>query len=700
MPITPLTMDDLVILNDTKTANSMDTMRSSLRVQTSLSETDLGRLRDEVESDFEKYTSTRKQHQNDGKPRKGLKVLFLSSDTGGGHRASAEALGRQFQLLFPGSTYELLDMVENDGGPPRSSIVTAYKHLSNRPQQWKLVYHVSNMKAFEVLADAHLKLMWERSVRRRIRAINPDVVVSVHPMMTNVPVVSCQKISAETGRHLPMFTVVTDLGSAHCLWFANGIEKMYVGSEAIKELAKARGKVPDDKIILFGLPIRHDFAVQSENLGERYSEEGKQYQLKIRQQLNLPPISMDDCNPLAPDFKPNNSRFDRATILVMGGGEGVGSLENIADALYVELTNQGIDALILVVCGRNQKLRTWIDKRDWNDVYRRWSAVRNRGTVASRVMSLSLAETCGGAIGRASFPNPIDIRRFIDIRSMMSLGTRNVESTISPTPFTVSEAKSQTHQRDNSLLDDESMPTSTEETTEVILESADNLLIEPNNLITPEDEDPSRYQSEIGPKQQCLSLEEGISQHELLLPTSDPHSPSFHLYNNLLDTGTKLGEVTVVGLGFIDNMAEYMVAADVLITKAGPGTISEAAALSLPVLLTSFLPGQEEGNVDYVINAGFGGYCNVCDPFVIAEEICMWFQDEEIMKTMSKNAKAYGKPNAARDIAMSIGESTLRWLEHNEEIERGNMIDDLPEVSSLSINDVIELPQAEVEATN
>ena len=64
---------------------------------------------------------------------------------------------------------------------------------------------------------------------------------SVHPMMTNVPVLSCKKISNETGRHLPMFTVVTDLGSAHCLWFANGVEKMFVGSEQVKALAKARG---------------------------------------------------------------------------------------------------------------------------------------------------------------------------------------------------------------------------------------------------------------------------------------------------------------------------------------------------------------------------------------------------------------------------------------------------------------------------
>jgi 1,2-diacylglycerol 3-beta-galactosyltransferase len=48
----------------------------------------------------------------------GLRVLFLSSDTGGGHRASAESLARQFELLYPGSTYDLLDIMSKDGVPP------------------------------------------------------------------------------------------------------------------------------------------------------------------------------------------------------------------------------------------------------------------------------------------------------------------------------------------------------------------------------------------------------------------------------------------------------------------------------------------------------------------------------------------------------------------------------------------------------
>jgi len=59
-----------------------------------------------------------------------LKVLFLSSDTGGGHRASAESLANQFKILYPGSTYDLLDVFADGGVPPYNTLVESYKHLS------------------------------------------------------------------------------------------------------------------------------------------------------------------------------------------------------------------------------------------------------------------------------------------------------------------------------------------------------------------------------------------------------------------------------------------------------------------------------------------------------------------------------------------------------------------------------------------
>jgi hypothetical protein len=324
------------------------------------------------------------------------------------------------------------------------------------------------------------------------------------------------------------------------------------------------------------------------------SESGKAYQQQVRKELELP-------------------FTDRKTILLMGGGEGVGSLSNIADAMYVELVSQGIDALILVICGRNKKLMDGLEKRDWKEILQRWRAAKERhGNVytggASSLMSL----------GDACVPSMTTTAGCIEtgrgIRRILTKGSMAVGNAMSdPTP-----------DADNQEVDD----TNDEEKKAEMKDAAMQIQ---NSILEP-----------------AMSADNSITLVESL-------------------GERKAGEVKVVGLGFVSNMAEYMVAADVLVSKAGPGTISEAAALSLPIILTSFLPGQEEGNVEYVVENGFGAYCHVSDPIGIAEELCMWLKDEEKLASLSKAAKAKGAPYAARDIAKAIGDSTLKWIELNEE---------------------------------
>ena len=61
-------------------------------------------------------------------------------------------------------------------------------------------------------------------------------------------------------------------------------------------------------------------------------------------------------------------------------------------------------------------------------------------------------------------------------------------------------------------------------------------------------------------------------------------------------------------LGFVDDMADWMRAADLVVTKAGPGTIVEALCSGLPMLLTWYLPGQERGNLEWLVDTGAGRY--------------------------------------------------------------------------------------------
>lgn len=60
--------------------------------------------------------------------------------------------------------------------------------------------------------------------------------------------------------------------------------------------------------------------------------------------------------------------------------------------------------------------------------------------------------------------------------------------------------------------------------------------------------------------------------------------------------------------GFVDNMADWMRAADLVVTKAGPGTIVESLCSGLPMLLTWYVPGQERGNLEWLVDTGAGRY--------------------------------------------------------------------------------------------
>lgn len=71
--------------------------------------------------------------------------------------------------------------------------------------------------------------------------------------------------------------------------------------------------------------------------------------------------------------------------------------------------------------------------------------------------------------------------------------------------------------------------------------------------------------------------------------------------------------------GFVNNMEQWMNACDMIITKAGPGTIAEAYICGLPVLLNAFVPCQEEGNIEYVVRNQTGIFSR--DPQTIAATV-------------------------------------------------------------------------------
>ena len=83
----------------------------------------------------------------------------------------------------------------------------------------------------------------------------------------------------------------------------------------------------------------------------------------------------------------------------------------------------------------------------------------------------------------------------------------------------------------------------------------------------------------------------------------------------------------------------------------------------------SFLPGQEAGNVEVVLDAGFGEFCT--NPTEIAQMVACWLLDEGLLATMSKRTAQVGHPTAAAEIVQDIGEVTHAWMEVNSASNNG-----------------------------
>lgn len=110
--------------------------------------------------------------------------------------------------------------------------------------------------------------------------------------------------------------------------------------------------------------------------------------------------------------------------------------------------------------------------------------------------------------------------------------------------------------------------------------------------------------------------------------------------------------IPLTAVGYVENMADWLSAADLLITKAGPGTLAEAACLGVPVLITDYVPGQENGNIAWVEQHGAGIF--EANPDRIATWVDEWLQPgHPALAEMSARARSIARPGAASRIAQA-----------------------------------------------
>ena len=104
--------------------------------------------------------------------------------------------------------------------------------------------------------------------------------------------------------------------------------------------------------------------------------------------------------------------------------------------------------------------------------------------------------------------------------------------------------------------------------------------------------------------------------------------------------------------GYVDNVEELMAVSDLLITKAGGVTISEALALGLPMLIYRPIPGQEEGNTRYLLE--HGAALAPRTPAMLSELLETLLARPGRIEAMRRAAAQLGRPDATDQVVSNL----------------------------------------------
>jgi processive 1,2-diacylglycerol beta-glucosyltransferase len=107
--------------------------------------------------------------------------------------------------------------------------------------------------------------------------------------------------------------------------------------------------------------------------------------------------------------------------------------------------------------------------------------------------------------------------------------------------------------------------------------------------------------------------------------------------------------VSLLVLGWTEDVAPLMQAASVLVTKPGGLTTAEAAMSGLPIVIFDAIPGPEQRNAARLIETGAGVLTNGATE--TAARVLSLLRDERTRRIMAVRAKGLARPDAAATIA-------------------------------------------------
>ena len=189
------------------------------------------------------------------------RFLILTSDSGFGHRTSANSIAKALILRYPSGAqaYVVNPIFEDSASRFLQRAEENYDStVKDHPDFYRFAYEISETRSIKTLVESTLTLALHKTLKSLIKEIHPSAIASTNQMFTT-PVAS---VLNDLNMRTPFFTVVTDLAEVHTLWFNKGPDRYFVASDRVRAKAITSGVDPQ-KVTISGIPVDPDFKLSN-----------------------------------------------------------------------------------------------------------------------------------------------------------------------------------------------------------------------------------------------------------------------------------------------------------------------------------------------------------------------------------------------------------------------------------------------------
>lgn len=250
-----------------------------------------------------------------------MRILLLYITTSSGHHKASLAIEKALNILSPQSEVLAVNSFNYTNPILEKIISKTYMGIIKRtPEVWEYLYDnpkiVRNTQRLKKTIHKHAS----RKLKTLLDDFRPDVVATTQAFPCGI----VADIKKTYNLKIPLVGVLTDF-YPHAYWMYESVDRYVVATEEAKQRF-IRDGIPEDRIMILGIPID---------------------------------IKFSEAKPKSPIKEKLNLDKEKSTILVMGGGQGLGPIK----AVVFTLQRVATDIQIIIATGTNARLYKYLNKK-------------------------------------------------------------------------------------------------------------------------------------------------------------------------------------------------------------------------------------------------------------------------------------------------------------------------------------------------